>query len=77
MYSESKSCQLVLKSWIDNPQIHMEFQGGSQIYNIVLKKMNKARVLTNFKTPYKATIIKTVSVGQFSQFIHSVMSDSL
>ena len=34
--------------------------------------MNKARVLTNFKTPYKATIIKTVSVGQFSQSVHSL-----
>ena len=35
---------------------------GSQIYNIVLKKINKARVLTltNFKARYKATIIKTV-----------------
>lgn len=31
MYSELKSCQLVLKRWNDNLQIYMEFQGVSNI----------------------------------------------
>jgi len=61
MHSDAKFHHFVLKKWKVDPQIHMELKGSSNIQHS-FEKMKKGRTLTllNFKTLYKATIIKTV-----------------